>query len=60
VSARGKCSFPEKEQLTHAEAKARARFLSSRPGATRIQSYRCPAGGHYHVGHRHGRKRQQS
>lgn len=59
MSARGKCSFPDKEQLTHAEAKARALALSRKPGARRLESYRCPAGGHYHVGHRRGRKRRQ-
>jgi len=58
--SRGKCSFPAKEALTHAEAKARAGKLNRlQPHSGRLESYRCPAGGHWHVGHRRGRKRQR-
>ena len=54
-----RCPFPEKEQLTKPEAIARAAVLSRKPGARRVEYYRCPGGGHHHVGHRYGRKRRR-
>jgi hypothetical protein len=46
------CAFPGKDQFTHAEAKRRVDELNrfafdGRP----VHAYRCPSGGHWHVGH---------
>lgn len=54
-----RCVFPEKDQLSKAEAKARAATLNRRAFDGRpVFAYRCPAGGHHHVGHRPGEKRK--
>jgi hypothetical protein len=48
----GDCPFPEKERLTKESAKRRAVALNRHAydGRT-VHAYRCPAGGHHHVGH---------
>lgn len=57
----GRCPFPEKDQLTKAESKARAKNLNRHAyDGRRVQAYRCPVGGHHHVGHRAiGRSRRR-
>jgi hypothetical protein len=56
-----KCPFPEKEPLTKVAATNRARSLNWHAfDGRRVQAYRCPGGGHHHVGHYRpskGRKR---
>jgi hypothetical protein len=48
----GRCPFPEKEQLTKEAAQRRAAALNRRAyDGRRVYAYRCPAGGHHHVGH---------
>lgn len=57
MGKRVRCRFPEKDQLTKAEAKARAVALSRKPGARRVDAYSCAS--HWHVGHKPpGRRRQ--
>lgn len=47
-----RCLFPEKAQLSKAEAKAKAADLNRHAyDGRRVHAYRCPAG-HHHVGHR--------
>lgn len=51
------CPFPQKDQLTKAGAADRARQLNARRYDGRaVKPYRCPAGGHHHVGHLPARK----
>lgn len=45
-----KCRFPDKDRLTEQEARGRAAKLR-RTQAAWVNAYRCPAGGHWHVGH---------
>jgi hypothetical protein len=56
---KGRCKFPEKDQLTQREAQARRDAFRRDPRNGYVQAYRCPAGGHYHVGHPRGRKRKK-
>jgi hypothetical protein len=47
-----RCPFPDKDQLTKAAARSRALHLNRRAfDGARVKAYRCPAGGHFHVGH---------
>ncbi|TKJ25234.1 hypothetical protein A6V29_04220 [Blastococcus sp. CCUG 61487] len=51
------CPFPEKDKLSKIEAQDRARQLNRRRYDGRaVLAYRCPAGGHHHVGHPPARK----
>ncbi|WP_139246024.1 hypothetical protein [Geodermatophilus amargosae] len=54
------CPFPEKERLMKEAARARAMTLNrcAYDGRT-VHAYRCPAGGHHHVGHRRPRGRRR-
>lgn len=56
-----RCPFPAKEQLTKDGARRRAITLNRCAyDGRRVHAYRCPAGGHHHVGHpRTGGRRQR-
>lgn len=58
----GVCPFPRKKKLTKAEAKRQAMNVNryAYDGGA-VRGYHCPAGGHWHIGHRPvgGRKRKQ-
>jgi len=58
--SKAKCPFPAKDQLSRAEATRRAAALNGRRWDGRaVVAYRCPAGGHSHVGHRPVTKRKK-
>jgi hypothetical protein len=47
------CEFKGKQRFTHREARERATYLNRfRFDGRPVQAYRCPAEGHWHVGHR--------
>ena len=57
-----RCPFPRKQKLTKARALAQVAGMNRHrklPGG--LHAYRCPAGGHWHVGHPRppARKRRQ-
>jgi hypothetical protein len=47
-----RCPFPDKEQLSRAEATRVARVLNRNPARGKVYAYRCPSGEHSHVGRR--------
>jgi hypothetical protein len=44
------CPFPDKDKLTRKEATERANGMTAR--GKQVFAYRCPSGGHSHVGSR--------